>query len=208
MTRLILVRHGLTDWNAEHRFQGKTDVPLNEKGCRQAQALGARLKDAQLDAIYASDLSRAWDTARYIAGHHDDVEIVPDARLREIDFGEWEGHTWPELRDNGQAELLERWANDIASVTPPNGESLDDTLERIKAFLQDLRDRHNGETLLLAAHGGTLAILICLALDIDPSSRRKISLRNTSVSILELDEKYTRIERLNDTHHLDNGRLN
>ncbi|MBI4759502.1 MAG: histidine phosphatase family protein, partial [Chloroflexi bacterium] len=100
--RLLLVRHGETDWNAEERYQGTTDVPLSAQGRAQAQALTSRMAGEVLDAIYASDLQRAWQTAEVIAAPHG-LPVRPEPRLREIDFGAWEGLTFDEIRQRRPA---------------------------------------------------------------------------------------------------------
>jgi broad specificity phosphatase PhoE len=95
MTTLLLVRHGETDWNAERRWQGHADVPLNERGRDQAERLAEELENARVDAVYSSDLSRARETAE-IVGARLGVPVVLDPALREIDVGSREGLTWPE----------------------------------------------------------------------------------------------------------------
>jgi broad specificity phosphatase PhoE len=92
MLRLFLARHGQTDWNAQRRYQGHASVPLNETGRRQAAALGQRLAHEGIEAIYSSDLPRAWMTAQTIAAACG-LPVQPEPRTREMDFGEWQGRT-------------------------------------------------------------------------------------------------------------------
>ncbi len=107
MIQLILTRHGETDWNIAHRFQGQSDVPLNARGRQQAEQLAAHLIAEKFDAIYASDLSRAWDTAKAIAAQHT-CPLIAEPRFREGGFGEWEGCTFSELEERDPS-LVKAW---------------------------------------------------------------------------------------------------
>jgi probable phosphoglycerate mutase len=120
MKRLILVRHGETDWNAENRLQGQQDVPLNEIGIHQADDIARALADESLDVIYTSDLIRASETAARIAARHG-LTPVPDVRLRQSAKGRWEGLTWGEIAERYPADL-ERWRRD-QTYLPPGGET-------------------------------------------------------------------------------------
>ena len=96
MTRIILVRHGETDWNKEQIFRGRIDVPLNSTGLKQAKATGEALKDWKIDAVYSSPLSRALDTAKAIAELHPSISFKEAEGFTDIDFGKWQGmpHKW------------------------------------------------------------------------------------------------------------------
>ncbi|MEM8857256.1 MAG: histidine phosphatase family protein, partial [Chloroflexota bacterium] len=119
MTHFLLVRHGQTEWNRIRRVQGQTDAQLDEVGRDQARLVGERLASEEgVTAVYASDLSRAMDTAKAIVSHHPDLEITADQRMREIGFGPWEGKYWQEF-EGEDAELFQKWRNDITSVTIP-----------------------------------------------------------------------------------------
>lgn len=200
MVRLILVRHGATAWNAEERYQGQADVPLGEIGRRQAVALGRRLARKEIDAIYASDLQRAWETATVIAARHD-LPVCSEPRLREIDFGAWEGLTYGEIRQR-TPQALAAWEADPQSVTPPGGESLGQVAARVQAVLDDVARTHRGQTVLLVAHGGSLQVLLCLALGLVPQARWQFRLSAASLSELCLYEDGAVLTRLNDSCHL------
>src|SRR5690606_38476427 len=105
--RLLLTRHGQTDWNIARRYQGQSETPLNEKGIRQAEQLAKRLSTETIHAIYASDLSRGMNTAKAIAAFHS-LDVEPDARLRELSFGDWEGMTYEEMSAHSP-ELFDAW---------------------------------------------------------------------------------------------------
>ena len=106
MLRLILARHGQTDWNVHHRYQGHAQVPLNGRGLQQAAALGRRLAGQGIDAIRSSDLPRAWMTAEVIASACD-LPIELDPRLREMDFGDWQGRTHNAIHERTASD--DRW---------------------------------------------------------------------------------------------------
>ena len=149
-TTILLVRHGETDWNAERRVQGTTDRPLNDTGRAQARALADRLAEVPLAAVYSSDLSRALETARAVADTRD-LRVTPDPRLRERDFGTWEGMT--------DLEILERFPE--ASTGPWGDAETRSELElRVLAALRRISERHTGETVLVVTHGGPLRAML------------------------------------------------
>src|SRR5436309_2540758 len=118
-TRVILVRHGETAWNRDQRIQGHLDVPLSERGVRQAERLAAWLADEEFAAVYTSDLARARITAEILAG--DRAPVVPDPRFREADFGLFQGLTSAEIRVT-YPEAYEKWRADAIRHRPPGGE--------------------------------------------------------------------------------------
>lgn len=199
--RLILVRHGETDWNVQHRYQGWSDLPLNEVGLKQAGALAARLAGEQVGAIYASDLQRAMQTAQIIAGRHSQ-SVIADLRLREISFGDWEGLTFDEIRARWPGEV-DAWLGDSLRVAPPGGETLAQVAERVRGALDDIVGQNVGQTVLLVAHGGPLRVLLCLALDLDAQAHWHFRLDAASVSELSVYAGEASLVRLNVTGHGD-----
>jgi broad specificity phosphatase PhoE len=145
VTTLLLARHGETDWNREFRIQGSSDIELNELGRQQAQFLAQELTDVELDAIYASDLSRARETAAAVAATHG-LEVNLDARLRERSFGSWEGLTREDIEAFPQGSRHD-------------GESDDEVRERMLEAVQAIADAHPGEQVLVVSHGGALNTL-------------------------------------------------
>jgi len=139
VTTLLLVRHGETDWNAERRYQGHADIPLNARGREQAHALAERLAGEALDAIYSSDLSRARVTAE-IVGDRLDVPVVADPDLREIDVGAVEGLTFDDRR------ALDGW----------QGEPKEHHAERILRAIRRIADLHPNGRVLVVTHGGSM----------------------------------------------------
>jgi broad specificity phosphatase PhoE len=159
VTELLLVRHGETDWNVEQRVQGHTDRPLNETGLAQAQALATELADEHLDAVYASDLSRARDTARAIADPRGlEVAVLP--ALRERHFGTWEG-----LRHD---EIHERFPHRAESDPWGDGETPEELAARVLSALGDIAEWHPEGRVLVVTHGGALrAVLSHCTVEID-----------------------------------------
>jgi broad specificity phosphatase PhoE len=226
---LILARHGETAWNAERRYQGQADVPLNETGRRQAAALAQHLAAEGVHAIYASDLQRAWETATVIAEPHG-LPVRSEPRLREIDFGAWDGLTYSEIGQR-YPKALAAWEANPLSAGPPGGENLSRVTARVRAALDDvaraakkqlfgktqnpvlavsrkMKDTagvlgaHQDQTVLLVAHGGSLQVLLCLALGLVPRARWQFRLDAASLSELRLYEEDAVLVRLNDTCHL------
>ncbi|MBM0259233.1 histidine phosphatase family protein [Micromonospora sp. 4G55] len=151
MTRLIVWRHGNTDWNAASRVQGQTDVALNDRGREQARAAAPLLAALRPDAIVASDLSRAADTAAALAAVTG-LPVRTDARLRERYFGRWQGLALTEVAERFPDEYA-RWR---AGDPDPGAEieTLDDLGKRVGAAFQDAADLVPGGTVVVATHGG------------------------------------------------------
>ncbi len=149
-TTILLARHGETDWNRDRRVQGHSDTPLNDSGRAQAHTLADELAAERLDAIYASDLSRASDTARIVAERHaGEVVLRPD--LRERHFGTWEGLT--------DAEILRRFPDALPGHWG-DGESADEMAGRVLAALHAIAESHPGGTVLVVSHGGPLRAVL------------------------------------------------
>ena len=148
MARILLVRHGQSEWNASGRWQGQADPPLSELGEEQAVAAARSL--GMVDAIYASDLVRAHHTAALVASQLG-ADVAVDPRLRERSAGEWEGRT--------HAEIEEGWPGYLESGRRPSGYEPDDSvLERVLAVLDDIARTHDGEVLVVT-HGGVVRVL-------------------------------------------------
>jgi probable phosphoglycerate mutase len=150
-TTLLLARHGETDWNREHRLQGWADPPLNELGRAQARELAASFDGTPIDAVYASDLRRASETARIVAEQLL-LPVVVDRSLREVDLGSWSGR----LRD------------EVARRTRPDGESREQLRERVVSGMLGIASGHPGQTLLVVSHGGALRALETYATGREP----------------------------------------
>jgi alpha-ribazole phosphatase len=195
---LLLIRHGQTNWNLEQRFQGQSDIPLNETGRKQAQSLAERLAAEHFDAIYSSDLQRATETANIITQMSG---CKPDLRLREVNFGDWEGLTYDEIKAKHPA-VLSAWENDIFKNAPPHGETLEGLAVRVQSMLDELREKHEDQNILIVAHGGVLQALICLALKLPPTMYWQFHLSTASLSEVAFYPAGAILNSLNDTSHL------
>jgi alpha-ribazole phosphatase len=159
MTQLCLVRHGQTDWNLEGRYQGQSDVPLNNKGIEQANSLVDKLKGQNFSAVYTSDLKRAQQTAEPIANVLG-LPIKIEPRLREINQGEWEGVLVDEIRTR-YAEIWSKRTVDPANVRPPGGETVREVATRVYAALDDISRLFPNGQVLIVSHGLSIATAIC-----------------------------------------------
>ena len=198
--RLILSRHGQTDWNAQHRYQGETDVPLNEAGRQQAEALARCLADTDIDAIYSSDLQRAANTAQAIAAPHGQRAVL-EPRLREMSFGAWRGLTFSEIQEQ-DGDRLSAWLADPMHVAPPGGETLAQVTARVQSALKDTLHAHPKGTVLWVAHGGVLRVLLSLAMGLEPQGHWRFRISVASLAELWFYESGVTLTRLNDTYHL------
>lgn len=203
MIRLLIIRHGETAWNASGRFQGQTDTPLNAVGHAQAAAVAARLASEEIHAVYSSDLCRAYDTAVALAAPHH-LPIHADPRLRELNFGEWQGLTYAEISSQ-QAEALAYWNEDRVHRSPPGGESLNEVAGRLASLLDEIRrgDDDVDRTVALVSHGGTARLILCVLLDHPLGDYWRFEVDNTAIAVIELQNRGPVLIRWNDTHHLE-----
>ncbi len=158
--KLLLARHGETDWNAAGKIQGQTDIPLNDRGREQAMALGRRLLEegVSLRALYTSPQKRAFETAR-IAGAPQGLTPQPLEALREINLGLWEGHSWEEVAARWPEEYA-AYDRDRMNVSPTEGESYRQMLRRVVPALKDIERRGEG-TALVVAHSAVIRGVLC-----------------------------------------------
>lgn len=181
--RIIAVRHGETAWNREGRLQGHQDIPLNERGLAQAEAVALALADEDVDAIYASDLQRAARTAAAIA-HRQGLAVRTDGGLRERAFGEFEGCCWPELEAR-RPEDCARWKRREPDFAPPGGgESLLGFQVRCVGAVEALARRHPGGSIVVVAHGGVLDCLYRAATRQSIQATRTWALGNATINRL------------------------
>ncbi len=200
MIRLLLVPHAETDWSVEQRYAGHADIPLNARGWGQAAALALELARERIDAVQSSDLRRARETAMTIAGMRG-LAVQSDPRLRELHVGAWQGLTVEEIQRR-QPETLAAWMADASNEGPPGGESLAELAGRVSEFFDSVRGESADKHLALVAHRGSLRVLICVALGLEPRLNWRFRLVPASISELELYEGQAVLTRLNDTHHL------
>jgi alpha-ribazole phosphatase len=202
-TKLFLVRHGETIWNKELKYQGHSDTPLSEEGLRQAELVAGRLAGEKIDAVYASDLSRAMITAATIAGRHG-LQVDAMADLREIKFGQWEGLTYDRIVD-GWSNEMSRLYTHADEVRIPGGETFRELKDRAAGAISRLVEKHRGQTIAVVSHGGTIRTILCSLLDIHLNHVWDIRQDNTAVNIIEFYEHRTLVTLVNDVHHLKTG---
>lgn len=202
-TRVYLIRHGETDWNLIGRWQGHADVPLNAVGQRQARLLGQRFAQERVcfDAIYSSDLARAYQTARELgAAVRVAVQLIPN--LREIDLGSWSGLTTDELRERYPAEFARLSAGE--DIVRGGGESIGAMRRRVVEAVEALVAQHHGATLGIVTHGGCIRALLAHAANLDSGELRSFPhIGNTSISVVHVGLDTWETLRINDMAHLE-----
>ena len=208
--RLILVRHGATDWNQQRRVQGLSNLGLNETGRGQAEALAQSLKDVKVDAIYTSPLRRAQETARAISRFHQ-VEVVTIDGLKELDVGAVDGLTYEEMRIH-HSEFFTKWMADFTSVRLPGGGTVPELRDQCCAAIQDIvkkqqpgRGEKSGDedkVVVAVTHFFPIMCIICNTLGLDLSYCRRLRLDVASMCTLELNPERAVLVSFNDTCHL------
>ena len=205
MTRIIFVRHGETDWNVTHRYQGQTDIPLNDKGKHQAELVAKRLASEEIAAVYASDLTRAIYTAKAIAQEHQ-LDVISMAEFREISFGEWEGSSFSSL-DIGARGQIDKIFTDPANIEVPGGENFQQVQKRAVSGIEKLIDKHPDETVVVVSHGAAIRTILCHALGMSLANVWSIRQDNTAINKIayytsEGARSSMIVELVNDAGHL------
>lgn len=196
--QLICVRHGRTAWNAARRFQGHSDVPLDDEGRAQAQALAALLRAEPIRAAVSSDLARAAETARLVLGDRD-VPLRLDPDWREMRFGAWEGLTWEQICA-GDPRIDRDAATTVRTYAPEGGETFDELCARVRrAVDRAVADVSDDASVLVATHAGPLHALLTILLgDGDPAAL-KVRFLTASVTRFRRENGRWRLARLNQT---------
>ena len=201
MVRVILVRHGETDWNQSRRIQGGgSDTLLNERGKQQSENLTLRLKPEKIQAIYSSPLQRALDTAQAISRYHQ-LEVEIESSLREIEVGELEGTTVAETGKH-LAQLLTEGSQGEALPKMPGGESLTDVQQRGWSTITRLADKHPDGVFVVVSHYVVILTIICSVLNLPLSQIGRFRLGAGSISTIVFDGQATRLVLFNDSCHL------
>lgn len=197
--QVVLIRHGETDYNAEKRLQGNMQIPLNDLGRQQAHALAAYLVAWPIARLYASDLSRAWETACIVGGALG-VKPQPDERWREINAGRFEGNTWAEIEQQFPDEIAQ-YRQLGEDFQMPDGESWNQVGARAYAALHDLSNSPEG-MVGVVTHGGTLRRVLMRVFPDQPEMRH-VRFDNTSLTVLDFNPGNSwRVLELNITPHL------
>lgn len=198
--RLILVRHGKTDWNETGRCQGISDVPLNLGGIEQAEKLALSLKDESIDRVYSSDLARAKTTAEKIAAYHSiDVNVRND--LREMDQGILEGLDFSYIREK-YSDVLEHWRNDPETLQLPGGEALSGVQQRALDAVADIKSRFGSQNIVIVSHNLVIGTLLCRFAGSSLKEFRDYMVDEASKSVVEIYDDRFIIISFNDIGHL------
>jgi len=204
LTRICLVRHGETAWNAEGRVQGQLDVPLNALGEAQARAVARALSDERFHAIYSSDLTRVRQTAAPSIAHHG-LPLALDDRLRERHYGIFERLLYTEVRSRYPDEYA-RFRDKDLDFDFGTGESLRVFFDRSITAVNDIAARHRGQNVLVFTHGGVLDMVYRHALALDQRATREFGIPNAGINWVSVSEHAWTIERWADTAHLSDAR--
>jgi broad specificity phosphatase PhoE len=200
--RLIFIRHGETPWNVTLQYQGQGNVPLNERGREQARRAAERLRRLDVVALYSSDIVRAWETAA-IVGAAIGREPVAAPEIREIDVGQWEGHTPEELYRRFPDHMAE-YKRDPARTVRLGGESYAQLQARALVFLTRIQERHaQGEVVAAVSHGGTIRAILCHVIGLDLALFGRMWLDNGSLTEFRYGRNGWRLQRLNDAAHVE-----
>ncbi|MDL2258633.1 histidine phosphatase family protein [Eubacteriales bacterium OttesenSCG-928-K08] len=199
--RLILIRHGQTEWNTLRKTQGLTDIPLDKKGVLQAQMLQSRLADEQINACYTSPLVRASETAKIIVAPHG-IPVTQSYDLIERDFGAWEGLTIAELYEQYAGDM-ELWKKDPFACTPPRAENLRAVQKRCVNFISEIKQKHEKETVLVVSHSVPLRVMVAGLIGLKDECLHNIEIDNAAYSEIVCKSQRNVLRMLNCSSHLD-----
>jgi probable phosphoglycerate mutase len=199
-TRLIIIRYGETEWNLEGRIQGHLDSPLTETGRAQAGAIAGRLCEVDVNALYSSDLGRAYATAQ-IVSDKTGLETITDIRLRELNLGKFEGLTEEEVRKRFPEEY--RYLKDSdPDYIYPDGESKSQFSLRVISCLEELMGKHLGDQIVVITHGGALSRLIRYTLGMPVVGSNEYKVCNAALNVFSYQNKRWQLEIWGDISHL------
>lgn len=202
--RIFLVRHGQTEWNRTGRFQGRSDVPLNDEGKEQVRALGLALKNTPCAAIYTSPLSRAMETAESIGAHHPEIPIVKEEGFVEMDLADFDGmeaRKW--MADH--ADFAKAWRDNPGCVRMPGtgGECLEDVQARALTALEKISRSHpTGSTLLICSHNFVILSILCKAKGVSLDKFRQLKQDTAAYSVIRMWGNQYSVEIMNERSHL------
>ena len=200
MTRILLIRHGQTEWNRQEIFRGRADIPLSEEGIRQAQALADRLSDERIAAVYSSPLVRAYATAERVANAHG-LQPQPVHPLTDIDYGAWEGHQHQQVEEL-YPDLYVRWLTKPHLAHPPGGETLAQVRRRATPALDGIAAAHRQAAIVVVSHRVVNKLILCHALGLGNDVFWRIRQDTACLNLLEQEDGRVTVRLVNDTCHL------
>ncbi len=200
MLKWLLVRHALTDEAVSGKIQGHLDTPLNKEGLRQAHVLRERLASERIDVAYCSDLVRAVETAQIILKDRS-VSLVKSPKLRELNYGEWEGKDFKQVERENHEMFLKALEASL-DFAPPGGETPRHLIGRVKSYLSEVELPASDNTLLVVGHAGSIRGLLINLLSLPGSMFWRVQIDRSSLSIVEMYPNGGVLTLLNDTCHL------
>jgi len=200
MTKVYLARHGQTAWNKKLTFRGRADIPLNKGGHSEAEAIAEALKDKNIDAVYTSPLRRSVETAQPAARLFH-LDIVPVEGLVDMDYGDWEGLTFDEVKETYK-DLFTQWQKRPGLVRFPHGETLDEVRERSFCAFTHIVEENPGKSILIIPHRVINKVLLCALLDISNSHFWEIKQDTGCLNLIEYSNDRYVLSMMNDTCHL------
>lgn len=195
MTLLYLVRHGETELNSKGLYYGWTDCGLSDKGVMQAKKVSEMLKDITFDQVISSPLTRAKETAVIVSGWESE-KILLDDRLKELNFGFWEGKHYKTIQDSDK-ENWDHWVNDWKKATPPGGESFVGMYRRVRQCIKEILENYEGKTLMVVTHQGCLRIIMCVLLNLKYEGYWRFTFDHDTYSLLEVEQGYCIVKKIN-----------
>lgn len=199
MKKLILIRHGETDYTLQRKYCGHEDILLSANGIQQAKCLGAKLEKIKIDRVYSSDLGRALQTAEIVFPKQ---SIIRRKGLREIDVGRFSGLTFEEA-EKRYPRIYRMWRDNLSSVKIPKGEKVSDFAKRVRKCSQEIFDHNSGKKVAIVSHGGPIRIILLRMLKQDLDKFWRIEQNVAAVNIVEFKGGEPKILKVNDTSHLD-----
>ena len=198
--RVILIRHGETDWNKEQVFRGRVDIELNQIGKEQARAVAEALKGVNIVAIYSSPLSRALETAKII-GSYLNLKPKVDAGFFDFDYGDWQGMPHREVEKH-YPDLYKKWHEEPHKLTMPGGENLGDVRKRATRALSKLLLRYDNQTVAIISHRVVNKVLLCAVLGLGNAHFWHVKQDTCAINVFDYTQDGFTIYKLNDTCHL------
>ena len=200
MTRIFLIRHGETEWNAAGKLQGNSNVQLSSVGLHQARLLAEHAPFQTADTIYSSDLIREQTTAEILAERFNlDVEI--DADLREVSFGDWEGQSIRALAED-LSDGFEKFFTEPDRCRPPHGETFIAAQARVMNAIEKIIDENENRRVIVISHGAVIRLILCAVLDMPIRRMWSLGQFNMALNVLRVDDGNITLELLNSTAHL------
>lgn len=196
VTHVFLVRHGQTEWNVIQKVMGKTPIPLNELGRAQASVAGEVLKEVSVDALFHSPYLRTTETAARIAHFHPNLALEPHVALAEVNYGDWEGKSFEELRGH---EAFAQYFSDPALARIPGGETMAEVQTRVVSLIEHCREQYVGQNVVLVSHSDVIKVALTHYLSLPLSAIHRLCINNGSISLLRLSGAFDRVVCVNRT---------